>query len=54
MNILDEDLSVFLGNAIDNALEASESVDCKSREIRIQMTFEKGISLYIIEKPISR
>ena len=36
MNILDEDLSVFLGNAIDNALEASESVDCKSREIRIQ------------------
>lgn len=42
MNILDEDLSVFLGNAIDNALEASESVDCKSREIRIQMTFEKG------------
>lgn len=42
MNILDEDLSVLLGNAVDNALEASEFVDDNRREIRIQMTFEKG------------
>ena len=42
MNILDEDLSVLLGNAIDNALEASEYVERESREIRIQMTYEKG------------
>lgn len=42
MNIQDEDLSVLLGNAIDNALEASEYVERESREIRIQMTYEKG------------
>lgn len=42
MNILDEDLSVLLGNAIDNALEASEYVERESREIRLQMTYEKG------------
>lgn len=46
MEILDEDLCILLGNAIDNAVEASTYVETGRREIWIQMTYEKGY-LYI-------
>lgn len=49
MKILDRDMSVLLGNGIDNALEASSYVVAGRREIRLQMTYEKGY-LYISMK----
>ena len=46
MKIKDEDLGIFLGNAFDNALEASEYVEKGKGEIWIEITYEKGY-LYI-------
>uniref|UniRef100_UPI0006D258CE GHKL domain-containing protein n=1 Tax=Clostridium sp. NkU-1 TaxID=1095009 RepID=UPI0006D258CE len=46
MNIKDEDLGVLLGNAFDNAVEASEYVEKGKGEIWIEITHEKGY-LYI-------
>ncbi len=46
MKIKDEDLGVLLGNAFDNAVEASEYVEKDKREIWIEITHEKGY-LYI-------
>ncbi len=46
MKIKDEDLGVLLGNAFDNAVEASEYVEMGKREIWIEITYEKGY-LYI-------
>lgn len=46
MKIKDEDLGVLLGNALDNAVEASEHVKRGKGEIWIEITYEKGY-LYI-------
>ncbi|WP_349943856.1 GHKL domain-containing protein [Lacrimispora sp. BS-2] len=46
MKIKDEDLGVLLGNAFDNAVEASEYVKQGKGEIWIEITHEKGY-LYI-------
>lgn len=46
MKIKDEDLGILLGNAFDNAVEASEYVEKGKREIWIEITHEKGY-LYI-------
>ncbi len=47
MKIKDEDLGVLLGNAFDNAVEASEYVKGGKGEIWIEITYEKGY-LYIL------
>ena len=49
MKIKDEDLGVLLGNAFDNAVEASEQVEKGKGEIWIEITYEKGY-MYILVK----
>lgn len=49
LNIRDEDLGIVLGNAIDNALEASYYLQKEKREIWLHIAYEKGC-LYIALK----
>ena len=43
LNIADEDLSVILGNAIDNAFEALDKISEQEKQIWLEIKFIKGI-----------
>ncbi len=49
----DVDLSVLLGNAIDNAVEAAEKVD-GSREVSVFITFKNDIVVVKIKNPVAK
>lgn len=55
LHIPDIDISVMLGNALDNAIEAAEQVaDIARRRILIELQADKGILTIVITNPISQ
>ena len=48
------DLTVILGNLIDNAIEACKNVDADKRYIRLQLTYKPDYLVLQIENPTNR
>ena len=54
LNIPGDDLSIILGNSLDNAIEACIDLEYSPRIIHIKLSYDRGVFLYVIKNKYNK